>query len=390
MDRSHNQKLIETSEKSHNHHDENENHDEKKCEAECGEFYRTEFQTTDGFCLSYLYCDKRKIDRCGCYEKDCKPVVLLIHDIGYNATYWLCLMEKLCAVANVFAIDLPGAGESDSTSTSNLTLTKLVQYSAELLDQVCANNIYIVGHGYGALVALNFSITYPDRVIKIVSASANPRPYPLPGSDWTYFYTPETQLLFSQLITPGVNIAPVACALTQLIDPNVCESKQILTNQYINAVDQYSLYNPILQNVDFRAAVSQVSVPVLLTSGTIDPLVPAGALDYLSTNITNSIISQFYNQGHNYPVLNKGLFNTLVFNFLFVKCDPCCAFLDLIPTPQKVIRICCPEKRPCIKPCVKVCDPNSDSTDPYVYTSGRNHSKSSSGENRIIIPCRYV
>lgn len=309
--------------------------------AQC--IVKSTFLTTNNLCLSYLHCDKRSKTKCGCYEDDCRPVVILIHDVGYDSKYWLCLIEKLCGVANVFAIDLPNAGDSETTSVSLSSQDFLTQYLLDFVNHISTDKVYLVGHGLGALVALNFSIDHADKVEKIVAASPNPRLFPVVGLDWPFTIPAQLLQLINQSLAPRADLDTISESIINLIDPTSCHANDFLIDHYSNNLDQYRIFLQVLQNTDFRIRASQVTVPVLLTAGTKDPLTPLGASLFLNDVIANSALVEFYNQGHNYPIFNASLFNQNVFNFFFVICDPCCIFLDTIEKKCKP----CHQKKPC-------------------------------------------
>ncbi|XWV25803.1 alpha/beta hydrolase [Tupanvirus soda lake] len=365
-------------------------------------FETCEFVTSEGLTISYQHCDKRRRDRCGCYEDDCRPSIVLLHGTGYDSNYWICLMKKLCKVANVFALNNPGAGDSDAPNTGSLTLTRLTQNLTEFLNELNLDKVYLVGHGIGGLIALNFAVLYPNRVVKIAVSSVNPRYFPLPGSTWTFFITPELQQLVSQALLPGANLQTLAPIIANLIDPVECEGTERLVDQYINAIEQYRLYVPALQNIDFRNLANQVTVPVLIMEGTRDPLVPVGAANFLRTNIPNSALVEFYGQGSNFPILNKNLYNKTVFNFFFVKCDPCCAFFETIDEVEEECKCICQEytkyyehKKKKEKKNDCGCNEKKEKKKEKKDKCGCDKkSKYSDHEfnykNKIVIPCRYT
>ncbi len=300
---------------------------------DCQKIKKSEFRTSDGLCLSYQYCDSRKKTNynsweCGCSNNNCKPDIVLIHGIGYDSDYWACFFKKFCSVANVFAIDLPTIITSQS-----LTLNNLSQYVIELLNHLDLDKVYLVGHGLGGLIALNIAALHSSRVVKVAVSSVSPLYYPLPGSDWIYYISLQLQQFLAQYIaldSKSADVRTIANILTDIIDPVDCDSKDLLINQYINALKQYQLYIPVLQQINFIPLVSQITVPVLIMSGTKDPFVPFGATLYLREHIANSAIVEFYGQGSNFPILDTGIYNETVFYFFFVKCDPCCEYLENI------------------------------------------------------------
>jgi len=254
-------------------------------------------------------------------------------------------MNELCPFANVFALDIPHFKNEDELAGAEITLARLSQNLIDFMNHLCLDRVYLVGHGIGGLIALNFSILYPGRVVKIVIASVNPRPYPLIGSDWTYYINPELQQLLEQAIAPDANLKMLAQVINNLVDPIDCDIKKNLDNQLIELINDYRVYIKILKLVDFRSMVSQVTVPVLITVGTRDPYTPLGAAEFLRHNIPDSALVEFYNQGFNFPIFNSGLFNKNVFNFFFVKCDPCCAYLESIKEIKEHCKCECNKKK---------------------------------------------
>jgi pimeloyl-ACP methyl ester carboxylesterase len=352
-----------------NYLDNHENEYEQNC------IERSKFRTSNGLCLSYQYCDGKKRNKCGCTEDNCKPDIILIHGIGYDSNYWTCFFKKFCPVANVFAVDLPGAGDSESP-TSKLTLDVLTQYIIELLNHLELDKVYLVGHGLGAIIALNIAAMHSSRVVKIAISSVSPLFYPLPGSEWTYYITLELQQLLAQFISPNADINAIALLLTNSIDTVDCDSKELLVNQYINEISQYQLYIPLLQLINFIPLVSQITVPVLIMSGTKDPYVPFGATLYLREHIPNSAIVEFYGQGSNFPILDTGLYNESIFYFFFVRCDPCCEYLENIHRPH-INHKCQLKNIQCNKKCKGKNKHRHGFKNDFCY------------EHKISIPCRY-
>lgn len=305
----------------------------------CGSMIeRSYFCTSADLRLSYLYCEDGCHDKNGCpcnRPLTCKPSVVLLHGVGSNANYWLCLMKELCPIANVYALDLPVAGESATPvdPVSALTLSRLTQDVAEFLEHIGLECASFVGHGLGGLIALNYSILYPDQVNRIVTAAVNPKSFPEPNSNWAYYINLELLALLDEALAPGADIDAIAPLVAAMVDPIDCSARDLLINQYINAVEQYRLYSPAVAMIDFRTMVTQVPVPVLVTGGTCDPYAPLGATLFLQSQIVDSALVEFYEQGYNFPIFNTNLFNKHVLDFFFVNCDPCCAYLESIKKP---------------------------------------------------------
>jgi pimeloyl-ACP methyl ester carboxylesterase len=66
---------------------------------------------------------------------------------------------------NVFAVDLPGHGQSDGPSCT--TVEDFAKWVAAFLDAVSVKNAYVIGHSMGSLTALELAGTRSDLVSKL-------------------------------------------------------------------------------------------------------------------------------------------------------------------------------------------------------------------------------
>jgi pyruvate dehydrogenase E2 component (dihydrolipoamide acetyltransferase) len=90
-------------------------------------------------------------------------VVLLIHGFGGDLNNWLFNHEALAAGRTVYALDLPGHGESTKDVGAG-TLNELAQAVAGFMDAVDVSSAHLVGHSLGGAVALALAVAEPQRV----------------------------------------------------------------------------------------------------------------------------------------------------------------------------------------------------------------------------------
>ncbi len=89
--------------------------------------------------------------------------LLLLHGFGGDLNNWLFNQEPLAQGRRVYALDLPGHGESDK----RLETGGLDEYAAcvkGFMDAVDLRAAHLVGHSMGAAVALRISVDAPARV----------------------------------------------------------------------------------------------------------------------------------------------------------------------------------------------------------------------------------
>ena len=274
------------------------------------------FRTSDDLTISYLECVQNK--RC--------PTIVLLTGVGYGPDYWTCVMEKFCKLATVYSLALPDPVQTEPRLV--LTLEQLTQYLTEFLDSKGVTDTYLVGQGIGGNIALNFASLYPDRAIRIAISSTSPRYLPLPG--WNYPITPELEEVLEQLLEPDANYLELAIRITDIIDPIECKGREALIAQYVSQAEDYIFYYYTLQILNMLNNLSQIQTPVLIMNGTKDPVAAPGAALYLRQQLPNSAAVEFYGYGGNIALFDVSFYNENLFNFFFVECDPCLAYLSSI------------------------------------------------------------
>jgi pimeloyl-ACP methyl ester carboxylesterase len=95
------------------------------------------------------------------------PTIVLIHAIGGDRSDWDRVAPRLAAHRRVLLVDLPGHGRSPAPKTPT------VAEAARLLERVLADRrverAMLVGHSFGALVALEAAAAHPARAAAVVA-----------------------------------------------------------------------------------------------------------------------------------------------------------------------------------------------------------------------------
>jgi pyruvate dehydrogenase E2 component (dihydrolipoamide acetyltransferase) len=99
------------------------------------------------------------------------PVVVLIHGFGGDLDNWLFNIDALADKAKVFALDLPGHGQSIKR-LAEPDLGGLAGALQTFMDAVDIDSAHLVGHSMGAAVAATLACDAPDRVLSLSLISA--------------------------------------------------------------------------------------------------------------------------------------------------------------------------------------------------------------------------
>lgn len=91
------------------------------------------------------------------------PTLLLIHGLGDEADTWRSIIPSLAQRYRVIAPDLPGFGRS-SGPKSGYSLTFFARAMAEFMAALGLQQVTLVGHSLGAMIAQRLSIGLPQLI----------------------------------------------------------------------------------------------------------------------------------------------------------------------------------------------------------------------------------
>ncbi len=218
-------------------------------------------------------------------EKD-KPVIL-IHGFGGNLNNWLFNHEILAANYTVYALDLPGHGEStNDVGNGNLSFfSKLLQEFMEVMNVPTAN---LVGHSLGGAIALTLALDQPSRVASLTligSAGLGPE---INGAYIEGFIQarrrkdlkPHLQKLFSN---PSL--------VTRQLVEDVLSFKRIdgVGEALRKVADQFCSEGT--QNIFLGHRLPDLSIPALVVWGAEDQVIPVKHAYGLPGNLRTKIIA---------------------------------------------------------------------------------------------------
>lgn len=86
--------------------------------------------------------------------------IVLVHGVGLRAEAWLNQVEILSQQHTVYAIDMPGHGESDLLVEGSAGLEEYVDAIASWIETDIGEPVIMMGHSMGSMIALNFGIRY--------------------------------------------------------------------------------------------------------------------------------------------------------------------------------------------------------------------------------------
>ena len=176
--------------------------------------------------------------------------VILLHQLPGSGKYLESLLLKLGAKQRAIAIDLPGHGDSDSTSDHSIS--GYAAAVADVLSHLRLPRAHIYGHNAGASVAIALALEHPDAVASVMlegpmvmSASDRARlgtHWALPADpvwDGHHLTSIWHQTRDKQLYYPWYE---KTLAASRFIDP--CISPEVMHGQVVQMIKHPSSFKP--------------------------------------------------------------------------------------------------------------------------------------------------
>ncbi|MBQ8623774.1 MAG: alpha/beta fold hydrolase [Oscillospiraceae bacterium] len=214
-----------------------------------------------------------------------KTAVLCIHGIVGSPNHFREIIPLLPEDWSVYCIMLDGHGKrvEDFSETS---MEKWKIQVAEVLHKLCYQyeNVIIVAHSMGTLLALNESQKHPDRINKMILLAVPLKVYVHPS-----LMSSSMKLVFDRINEDDV--IDIATRDACSVEPD----KQIW--KYLGWIPRFLELFELIR--DTRKIIPEISVPTYVFQSKNDELVLYSAKEYLKGN-ANIKVQTLENSGHFY------------------------------------------------------------------------------------------
>lgn len=121
------------------------------------------------------------------------PALMLIHDAPGSSQMHEPLIAALAAHARVYAIDLPGCGETRATSTTAPTIADFASTVRVVAKELGVSQAAVYGIGFGSVVALELAVRSPE-IVRSAVLQGIPLPSVEERADFARHYAPPIAL----------------------------------------------------------------------------------------------------------------------------------------------------------------------------------------------------
>ncbi|MCY7321939.1 MAG: alpha/beta hydrolase [Phormidesmis sp. CAN_BIN36] len=232
-------------------------------------------------------------------------LVLLVHGAGGSSRHWEPMLKawfekSLPNRVFLVAIDLPGHGNSGGTVLSSVSA--IADFLNTFLDTLEIHQpVCLVGHSAGGLLGLQFTLSYPQRVdrLMLIATSACIQLHP----DFLH-----------QAVTQNWDYV----TLEQSFSPEIPEAlKQLVLKEF-----QHLRLSPDaddfmdLNQVDLRPALSQLTLPITIVTGDDDVIISPRKSKLLQKELPHAELVIVPGGGHYVQVEQAAAIATVLTNFL--------------------------------------------------------------------------
>jgi len=219
-----------------------------------------------------------------------RPLVFLHGWVG-SWRYWIPVMQAASISFRAYAIDLWGFGDS-AKKQSRYSLDQQIYLLDGFLDSLGIGRVALIGHGLGAMVALQYASLHADIVDRIMAVS-----YPL-----------EENMVNSRLRSGSpVDLADWLLGRTSLTEPVRADASK---------ADHQAVQISLNHLGSMQKVIPQMSTACVLVNGQNDPAIEQPRVDQIASlpEFTQSII---FDQSGHFPMLDESnKFNRLMGDFL--------------------------------------------------------------------------
>jgi 3-oxoadipate enol-lactonase len=241
------------------------------------------------------------------------PTVVLLHGIGGGHLSFAPQVESLASSGyRAIAWDMPGYGHS--APIEPYTFKGLAESCVKLIESLKCDNVTLVGHSMGGMVAQEVVARRPDLVNKLVLCGTSAS-FGKPDGDWQQKFIAER----TAPLDAGGTMAQLAETLVpQMIGPGSLPEGVKLAIHCMSLVPPATYRRALeaLVTFDRRANLDRIDVPTLLVSGEHDRNAPSSVMKKMADAIPRSTFIEMRGVGHLQNLEAPDEFDGLLLNFL--------------------------------------------------------------------------
>lgn len=206
---------------------------------------------------------------------DSIPLILL-HGTSSSLLTWDSCTQAWITEHRVVRMDLPGFGLTGPNPTKDYSIEMYVKFLDSFLQQQHIDQFYLAGNSLGGLIAVYYSVTYPDKVKKLILL--DPAGYPVENAKGSLGFNLAKIPVLNKILTIATPKSIVRKSLEDVYGNKTLVSEE-LVKQYHEMTCREGNRQALLVRLTMEqkadtTMVSKVSMPTLIMWGAEDQLIP--------------------------------------------------------------------------------------------------------------------
>lgn len=230
-----------------------------------------------------------------CEMRGSGPVVLMLHGIGGNRGQWAHQASSLATRFTVLTCDTRGYGDSDGPIA-----TRFSEFSDDvtaLLDALGLHSVLAVGHSMGGRTLIEAAIRAPERFGALFLSGAQPAYLEHMSAEERATYIAKRMALFDG---PSITAEAAAKVAREVLAPSApADAFDRMTSDFMALRREgYLAALNASAGWDRRAQLAELTMPVEIVGGELDPICPVSQTRELAAAIGQGEPTVLNNVGH--------------------------------------------------------------------------------------------
>ncbi|NTS75736.1 pimeloyl-ACP methyl ester esterase BioH [Catenovulum sp. SM1970] len=227
-----------------------------------------------------------------------KSTLYFIHGWGMNQAVWQPVTQALTDDFDVVTLDIPGFGAASEEIITPFSLENICQQ----MEQTIEKPGIFIGWSMGGLIAQYFALHYPALVTGLICVASSPCFAEKKQTDWPGIKPKVLAGFQQQLASDYSKTLERFLAIQAMGSPTAKQDikalKALLMTYPNPALSALKGGLVLLEQVDLRNQIADITQPTLRIYGRLDSLVPAKAIDFISALQPNAQTLLFKHASH--------------------------------------------------------------------------------------------
>ncbi len=249
------------------------------------------------------------------------PPLLLIHGLGASVITWRDNIEPLSRSFRVYAIDLPGHGDTDKPDL-DYKMETITKFVLQFMEVMGLDKVYYIGNSAGGAVGLQMAVDHPEKLHKLVLVDCAGL-----GRDISFYVRLVTLPFIGSLLESSRVGGPQFMLYNVFYDKSFVSdgllqelyrsrqmpgAKEAVVRSVKNGMSLFGLRKKFL----YLDKLKDLDVPLMVAWGAQDQIFPV-AHAYVAAKAAPNIALKVFDQCGHWPHMEKAdEFNSAVMDFL--------------------------------------------------------------------------